>query len=78
MASKKVDVPLADRPVSLSAWISTGELARLLDVKIGTLRKLHRDGVLPPAIRIGTRLLRWRREDIQQWMANLRPEETAK
>jgi excisionase family DNA binding protein len=47
------------------------DLAELLRVNIRTVKRYYKEGKLPPAIRLG-RLVRWRREEIEQWLQALR------
>ena len=46
------------------AFISVAELARMLNVSRKTIRVWSLRGVLPEPIRLGERVLRWRRSDV--------------
>jgi len=48
--------------------LSVDQLARLLDVSVRTVWRLRDAGKLPPPLRIGGGV-RWRRADIQNWIA---------
>lgn len=43
------------------------ELSAILKVSVRTTRRLHDQGKLPRAIRIGA-LLRWRRSDVEEFL----------
>lgn len=44
------------------------EVAALLRVHVRTLRRMALEGVIPPPIRIGERVIRWRRETLTTWL----------
>ena len=44
------------------------ELARLLNISLRTLWRLHSAGALPRPLRLGA-AVRWRADDIKQWIA---------
>lgn len=46
------------------AFVSVAELARLLNVSRRTVRAWSLHGVIPPPVRLGERILRWRRSDV--------------
>lgn len=51
-------------------WLSRAEAASVMSVSIATfdrLRQTERD--FPPAKRLGKRLLKWRTQDVQDYMA---------
>lgn len=56
-------VPASDglvRPVAV---------ARMLDVGVRTLWRWASDGTFPPPdVRVGTRVVRWRRETVDRWI----------
>jgi excisionase family DNA binding protein len=57
--------PLPSLPTDLGGnrILSVGQMAALLGVSIATIRRLHRRGTLPGAIRIGERRIGWRAKD---------------
>ena len=52
---------------------SVGQMAALLGVSIATIRRLHRRGALPGAIRFGERRIGWRAKDALAAQAALPP-----
>lgn len=48
--------------------LTSADLAKLLRIDERTLRAMRRSGEAPEAIRIGTRP-RWRRGDVESWLA---------
>ena len=46
------------------AFVSVAELARLLGVSKRTVRAWSLRGVIPEPVRLGERILRWRRADV--------------
>ena len=44
--------------------ISTREAARMLGVSTRTMLRMGADGTIPPPVRMGTNLLRWRLADL--------------
>lgn len=44
------------------------DLARLLNVSVSTVKRLRAEGTGPPSLRIGKRAIRYRREDVEQWL----------
>ena len=46
------------------AFVSAAELAELLGVARKTIRAWSLHGVIPPPVRLGARILRWRRSDV--------------
>lgn len=44
------------------------ELAKLLDVHPRTLHRMELAGDIPPAFRVGTKLVRWQRATIDRWL----------
>lgn len=55
--------------------LRTKEVAVELDIHPVTLYRMRREGKFPPAIRIGPRMVGWRRSVIEQWK-NDRPAAT--
>jgi predicted DNA-binding transcriptional regulator AlpA len=45
--------------------------SRLLSISVSTLDAMRRDGILPPAIRLG-RAVRWQRNDLLDWLSSRR------
>jgi predicted DNA-binding transcriptional regulator AlpA len=56
----------------LERLMSADELAILLSVAPASVRRMQARGELPPAIRLGKRLLRWRRSVIEDWLNGLK------
>lgn len=50
--------------------MSYEELAELLSVKLATLRTWVHRGVGPPPVRLGPRTTRFRRADVEAWIAS--------
>ena len=51
------------------------DLCRLLGLtEKGLYNRRYRDGALPPAIRLGSKSLRWRPEDVEAWLEENREE----
>jgi predicted DNA-binding transcriptional regulator AlpA len=44
------------------------DLVELLGVSISTIRRLEREGILPPKIRMSRRVSGWRRDDLENWL----------
>ena len=59
------------RNVSLtqSALIDAAELARMLAVSKPTIWRMKEAGKLPPAIALTSQCIRWRRSDVEAWLA---------
>ena len=49
--------------------LTLGDLAVLVQVSEKTLRRWRSEGRLPPAVEIGG-VVRWRREDVDAWLAS--------
>jgi len=49
-------------------FIDIPELAERLQVSRTTLKRWNRNGYMPHGIRVGPRLLRWKREIIDGWI----------
>jgi predicted DNA-binding transcriptional regulator AlpA len=56
-------------PSGWRARISRKQLADYLDVATGTLASWERQGLMPTAIKLGTRTLRYSRSAIVAWLA---------
>ncbi|HEY7158836.1 MAG TPA: helix-turn-helix domain-containing protein [Gemmataceae bacterium] len=54
-----------------SDYITAVEIARRMSVTAHTVRRWAETGVLPPAVRIGERILRWRRDEVETLLADL-------
>jgi prophage regulatory protein len=52
---------------------SVKEVASMLGTSRRTVWKLRRVGVLPEPVRLSKRLVRWRRADIDDYLARRRP-----
>lgn len=52
-----------------SALLDASELARLLCISKATLWRLRENGKLPPPIALTSQCLRWRRDDVEAWIA---------
>ena len=46
------------------------DLQEILGFKRSTIYRMLQDGDLPPPIRVGPRAMRWRPEEIEEWLAN--------
>jgi predicted DNA-binding transcriptional regulator AlpA len=60
-------------PVGQDRLLTVEDLARILGRSPQTIRKdiARRPSAVPPRVRIpGTRQLRWRSSDVQQWLAD--------
>lgn len=55
---------------SQPALIDAAELARWLSVSKPTIWRLREDGKLPPAISLTSQCIRWRRADVESWLAS--------
>lgn len=49
------------------------DLARILKVSSRHIFRMLDAGQIPPPIRIGTKILRWDKEDILRWISNRCP-----
>lgn len=52
----------------LESLVSIEEVAQACYVSSQTVRNWMERGIMPPAIRIGRRCLRWRASEIEQWL----------
>ena len=55
------------------ALLTTRDLKEVLGISTSTIYKLLSEGRLPEPIRIGTKVIRWRSEDVMAWVRRLRP-----
>jgi excisionase family DNA binding protein len=56
----------------LGPYLSSKQFGDLLGVPDATIRTMRLEGgILPPAIRVGKRLLRWRKADVEAWLEKL-------
>jgi len=51
-----------------SQFVDISELAERLHVSRTTLKRWNRNGYIPNGIRVGPRLLRWERKEIDKWI----------
>lgn len=51
----------------MDALLTEAELAELLKVSVGTIRRWRSEGTGPPALRLG-RGVRYRRADVDAWL----------
>ena len=49
--------------------MTVGEIATLLNVGIATVWRMRDCGRIPPPLKIGA-IVRWRRDDIERWIAD--------
>lgn len=59
----------SERSERANDLLDAHEIAATLKVDVRTARRLARSGAIPSALRIGS-ALRWRRADIDAWLAN--------
>lgn len=69
-ATRLMDSVTADRATSL---MTADEFAELLRIDARTLRTMRNAGEIPAAIQIGSRP-RWRRADVEAWLAQQEPQ----
>ena len=55
--------------ITPTALIDAAELSRMLSVSKPTIWRMRDDGKLPPAIALTSQCIRWRRSDIDAWLA---------
>lgn len=67
---------IASRAVTVAVLLSLSELAELLGTSLRTVQRMNATGALPAPIRIGARP-RWRRDEIDAWIAAGCPERTS-
>ena len=68
--SSATERPEAAKKPILSDWITRDELARELDVTPDTMARWAADGMGPPAVKIGRRVM-YRRASVEKWLAEL-------
>lgn len=56
----------------MSELLKAPEVAQQLGITPRTLRRWSRTGQGPAAVRVGTRYLRYRSEDVQKWICSQR------
>ena len=61
-------MPHLDNTQPASQFLDIVALAEQLQVSRTTVKRWHKSGTMPAGIRIGPRLLRWDREQIQRWI----------
>ena len=61
-------MPHLDNTQPASQFLDIVALAERLQVSRTTIKRWHKSGAMPQGIRIGPRLLRWDREQIQRWI----------
>lgn len=59
-------------PAKPQAYLSRRAIADLFGISTASVDRLVKAGTIPPAKRLGERMLRWRREDIEQSLNNLK------
>lgn len=53
-----------------TTWLDIVQLAAHLNCSASSIRRWCRLGVFPQPRRFGTRVLRWRKSDVEQWIEN--------
>ncbi len=61
------------RPMSEQLLLSQTELARLLDLSSRTISRMNASRKIPRPVRVG-RSVRWRRDEVERWIAAGCPE----
>ena len=61
-------MPHLDNTQPASQFLDIVALAEQLQVSRTTVKRWHKSRAMPAGIRIGPRLLRWDREQIQRWI----------
>lgn len=56
-------------PPSATLLLEVREAAALVGVSRSTFWKLHSSGRVPLPVRLGGRVVRWRREELQAWVS---------
>lgn len=57
---------------STDRYLKVNEVATMLGVSRSTVWRWRKVGFLPPAYKISERMIRWREEDIKEWMEQRR------
>jgi len=60
---------MRDASLLPSVLIDAAELARILSVSKPTIWRMRQSGRLPEPLRLTSQTLRWRRSDIETWLA---------
>ena len=60
---------MRDLPPVPSVLIDAAELARMLSVSKQTVVRMTESGRLPEPLRLSAKTIRWRRADIEAWIA---------
>ena len=55
---------------NLERLLKREDVQEILRIGRTKLYRLLQDGDLPPPIRIGPRAMRWRAEEVEEWLAN--------
>ena len=55
-------------PMPNTALIDSLELSKHLGVSQQTVKRWSRNGVMPKGRRVGPRLLKWNRQEIENWL----------
>ena len=50
------------------ALVSAAQIAEACSVSVKTIRRWHERGIMPPPKRFGRRLLRWDKNEIENWI----------
>ncbi len=53
----------------MSELLDMARVAALLGTSKRTVIRYRDTGVLPPAVKVGPRLVRWRRDDLEAWIS---------
>lgn len=59
----------ATSAVTPSLMVDAKEVAQLINVSIATLWRMRSSGKLPPTVTLSAGCVRWRRADIERWVA---------
>jgi hypothetical protein len=62
----RAEIKAAHQPPA--ALMGPDELAKLLDVHPRTLHRMELAGDIPPAFRVGTKVIRWQRATLARWL----------
>lgn len=54
---------------SESPLLTIEELAELLDVSQTQVARMRKRGLIPPPVKINRQVVRWRRSDLDNWIA---------
>lgn len=60
---------MPDRTLSPSLLIDARELAAMLAISVPTIWRMRESGRLPEPLRLTSQTLRWRRSDVESWLA---------